>query len=242
MDNLNETEIIKNKSWFALYTKPRHEFKAAAYLKEVDIEYFLPTVTKVRQWSDRKKKIEEPILRGYIFISADERDRVRALEFESIIRCLFEHGRPAIIPDWQIVNLKNFLSKETDFFVNNGLLPGVKVMIKDGPFTGVIGTILEADNQKSISVSIDLLNRAVIARLAEDTLFEIVKEVPKQEENKAFYYAAVDEVEAPEKDTIESDTADETETKTVAEEEPEQTEKPVNQADSSEKEAESSDS
>jgi hypothetical protein len=58
----------------------------------------------VRQWSDRKKKITEPLLRGYIFIFADERERMISLEQDSVVRCIFDLGRPAKIPEWQINN------------------------------------------------------------------------------------------------------------------------------------------
>jgi len=208
MDNGNETYFAANKSWFALYTRPRHEFKAAALLKDSGIEYFLPTVLKVKQWSDRKKKIEEPVLRGYIFVFADEDERVEALKLDPIIRCLFEHGRPATIPEWQINNLKAFLSQESEFFVHEGLIPGAKVIINSGPFAGIIGTILTAGNDRSISVTIDLLNRAIVAHLPADTSFELYKETPPAEETKAYYYAPVDEEEETESSEEEPEDTD----------------------------------
>jgi len=61
--------MIKNsidKFWFALYTKPRNEFKAEQQLIAAGITNYLPTVTLLKQWSDRKKKVTEPLLRGYI--------------------------------------------------------------------------------------------------------------------------------------------------------------------------------
>ncbi|HUX94025.1 MAG TPA: UpxY family transcription antiterminator [Ignavibacteriaceae bacterium] len=164
-----------DKSWFALYTKSRSEFKAAEEIHSVGVEYYLPSITRVRQWSDRKKKITEPLLRGYIFIFADERERMISLEQESVVRCIFDFGRPAKIPEWQINNLRLFLNGKSDFFVNEGLIPGEKVLIKDGPFEGVIGTILDKGNEKSIAVSIDLLNRSIVALLPKDSSIEIVK-------------------------------------------------------------------
>lgn len=207
MENVKGKYNPSEKNWFALYTRPRHEFKAAAQLKDSGIEFFLPSVTKVKQWSDRKKKIEEPVLRGYIFVFATEDERVEALKLDPVIRCLFEHGRPAVIPEWQIDNLKNFLSKESDFFVHEGLIPGAKVTIKDGPFAGIVGTILTTGNEKSISVTLDLLNRSIVAQLPADTSFELMKENKECEEKKAYFYAPVDEDDEekddnePEKDT-----------------------------------------
>lgn len=164
-----------SKYWFALYTKPRSEFKAASQLESIGVSYYLPSITKVKQWSDRKKKITEPLLRGYIFIYADEKERLISLEQNSVVRCIFERGRPAKVPNWQIENLKNMLKNEAEFFISNRLVPGTKVKIKEGPFEGVIGIIQDAEGGKTLAVSIDLLNRSIIAHLPKESIFEVIK-------------------------------------------------------------------
>jgi len=163
------------KYWFALYTKPRGEFKANEQLIAEGIESYLPVVTRLKQWSDRKKKVTEPLLRSYIFIYGDEQDRLISVEQRAIVRCIFDAGKPAKIPEWQIDNLKKMLEKESHVIVHNGIVPGAKVMIKNGPFDGIIGTIVKGEAGKSISVTIDLLNRSVIARLPDNSSFELVK-------------------------------------------------------------------
>jgi len=170
--------MIENndRKWFALYTKPRHEFKAALQLETEDINYYLPVITRLKQWSDRKKKITEPLLRGYIFIFADEKERYLSLQQLSIVRCIFDHGRPAVIPEWQIENLKKFLNKEADVIVHSGIVLGAKVKILDGPFAGVIGVVKQEVKGKTIAVNIDLLNRSVLTKISKDTGFEILRD------------------------------------------------------------------
>ena len=165
-----------DKNWLALYTKPRSEFKAEEQLLASNIQTYLPTLTRLKQWSDRKKKITEPLFRGYIFIYADEQERLISVEKQAIVRCLFDGGRPARIPDWQIENIRKMLDSDSEVIVHNGIVPGAKVMIKSGSFSGVIGTVINESSGKSISVSIDLLNRSVIARLPENCDLEIVKD------------------------------------------------------------------
>ena len=174
LKNINETI---EKAWFALYTRSRSEYKAAEQLQAIGVQYYLPVVVKWKKWSDRKKKILEPIIKGYIFILADERERKLSLEQASIVRCVFDNGRPAKIPEWQIENLKKMLSNESDFLIQDGLIPGVKVKIREGPFEGIIGVVHESDNGKTIAVSIDLLRRSVIAHLPKESIFEVVKEI-----------------------------------------------------------------
>lgn len=175
LTKVKERIFSDEKFWYALYTKPRNEFKAARNLESIGVEYYLPTIQRISQWSDRKKKITEPLLRGYIFIFSNERERIQALEQPSIVRCVSERGRPAKIPKWQIDNLKNMLLTSAEFHIKEGLIPGVKVKIKEGPFQGVIGVVQEAEIGRSIVVSIDLLNRSVIARLPKESVFEIIK-------------------------------------------------------------------
>jgi transcription antitermination factor NusG len=173
----NELKSVNtDNAWFALYTKPRNEFKAAEQMESIGVEYFLPTITKLKQWSDRKKKITEPLLRGYILIYTGEKLRVQALEQKSIVRCVFDLGRPAKIPQWQIDNLKTMLNNDSELFIKEGIIPGVKVLITDGPFEGVIGKVQDSENGKTIAVSIDLLNRTVIAHLPKESIFEIIQE------------------------------------------------------------------
>jgi transcription antitermination factor NusG len=175
-EKANTLSDINERWWFALYTKPRSEFKAAVQIDKAGIQYYLPSVTKVKQWSDRKKKVTEPLLKGYIFIYANERERIISLEQYSVVRCLTERGRAAKIPEWQINNLKKMLSTESDVLVKEGLVPGVKIKIKEGPFEGVIGVLREIDNEKTLAVSIDLLNRSVVAHLPKESIIEIIKD------------------------------------------------------------------
>lgn len=44
------------KTWYALYVRSRAEKKVSQELEHIGIEVFLPLITRVRQWSDRKKK------------------------------------------------------------------------------------------------------------------------------------------------------------------------------------------
>lgn len=173
---VEKNNCTEGRYWYALYTKPRSEFKAAKQLEFVEINFYLPTIERISQWSDRKKKITEPLLKGYIFIYSTEKERITALEQPSVVRCVCERGRPARIPEWQIENLKRMLQTNSVFQIKEGLVKGTKVKIKDGPFQGVIGIVQDAEAGKELVVSIDLLNRSVIAHIPANCEFEIVRD------------------------------------------------------------------
>ncbi|MGK9475355.1 UpxY family transcription antiterminator [Melioribacter sp. OK-6-Me] len=162
------------RNWFALYTKPRHEFKAQQQLHELFIEHYLPVIEVVRKWSDRKKVIKEPLFRSYIFIKADEKERLIALHQPSIVRTICSEGKPSIIPEWQIDNIKILLQEKPQVFVSNKIEIGTKVKIIEGPFTGIIGQVTQYNNEKWLSVSVDLLKRSILLKLPANC---VVKQV-----------------------------------------------------------------
>jgi transcriptional antiterminator RfaH len=172
----DENQLLYARHWYAFYTRSRHEFKAAEQLTEEKIQYYLPTISKVRQWSDRKKKVVEPLIRGYIFVYASEKERIAALQQNCMVRCVTFDGKPAVIPDWQIDNLKTMLSTESEFFITESIHAGTKVEIIDGPFKGVIGMVNNSSNGKMLSVTIELLSRSVNAYLPQTSVIRMVVE------------------------------------------------------------------
>ena len=61
--------------WYVVYTKSKQEKKVAEGLKKLGIEAYCPLVTVMKQWSDRKKKVEVPLINSYVFVNIDERQR-----------------------------------------------------------------------------------------------------------------------------------------------------------------------
>jgi transcription antitermination factor NusG len=158
------------KLWYVLYTKPNQEKKAQQQLNRIQIENYLASLSTTRKWSDRNKKVEEILLKSYIFISCSEKERLFALELPSIVRCLFDNGKPALVPDWQIKNLQRFLSKAEKVFVNDDNLTGRKVLIKEGPFAGVIGRIEKTLNGNFLSVHLDFVNKSFKTVVSEEMI------------------------------------------------------------------------
>lgn len=162
------------KSWYALYTKPRHEFKAAELISSFGIEFYLPTITRLKQWSDRKKKVTEPLLHSYIFINANEKERIECLDLPPVVNCIMEGNKAARIPENQIDNLRHFINDKNDYFIYNGILNGTIVRIKEGPFKDIEGMVVYSNHHKSIGISIPLLNRTVFTYFSDATVFEVI--------------------------------------------------------------------
>lgn len=170
----------KKKYWYPLYTKPRHEFKAEKDLLAAGLEHYLPTVTTLKQWSDRKKKVTEPLFRGYIFLYGNDAERYRALQSPAILSTVNWHGVPAKIPEWEIENLRTLLSEEPEIFVGEKIKVGTHVKIIDGPFSGVEGIVLDnSQNERMLAVSVDMLNRSVLVRLPAQSVTQLKEKEPE---------------------------------------------------------------
>jgi transcription antitermination factor NusG len=126
-------ETIQKSKWHVLYTKPRHEIKALERLAQNGFEVYCPMKTTLKQWSDRKKKVSEPLLPSYIFIKTTEKEREIPLKDPSVLNYIFWLGKPAIVRDSEINTLKGIINKEkVQEFEIIKLKTGDKIEIKKG--------------------------------------------------------------------------------------------------------------
>src|SRR5688500_1387135 len=104
----------ETNSWYAVYTKPRWEKKVAAALEKRQIESYCPLNLVARQWSDRRKVVQEPLFSSYVFVRVPDSKRQLVRETEGIINFVYWLGKPALIPDHEIELIKRFLRHYKD--------------------------------------------------------------------------------------------------------------------------------
>lgn len=134
--------------WFAIYTKPRTEKKVAERLQQIGIEAYCPMVKQVKQWSDRKKKVETPLIASYVFVNLTEAERPKVFEVSGVVRYLFWLGKPAQVAQQDIERLQNTLQDNYTSIQTEALQPGTKMTIPAGPFKGKEGTVTNANDKR----------------------------------------------------------------------------------------------
>ena len=127
--------------WFALYTKARNEKKVTEKLQQLGMEAYCPMVTQVKQWSDRKKKVEVPLISSYVFINIAERERAAVYQVPGVVRYMYWLGKPAVIKDVEICALKDALTGTFAAITVSAVAPGTKLKIPTGPFAGQEGIV-----------------------------------------------------------------------------------------------------
>ncbi len=160
------------RNWLVVYTKPRHEKKSASVLVSKGIEIFLPLKTELKQWSDRKKWVERPLFPGYLFVNITELEYLDVLNSAGIVRFIFFNGKPAIVREKTIKELKLVLNtpdlhiETIDLELNLGEI----VSIKKGPFKGLEGRLIQFKGKNRISIEIECMQKAVLVEIDKSYL------------------------------------------------------------------------
>jgi transcriptional antiterminator RfaH len=140
-------------NWYVVYTKPKWEKKVAEQLTKFGVECYCPLITIVRQWSDRKKKVEVPLFNSYVFVQLEEKDRNLVFQSAGVVRYLFWLGKPAIVKDYEIDTIKKWLSNPEQCDVSlEAFQIGDKITLESGPFITHQATVQEIKNTHYVLV------------------------------------------------------------------------------------------
>lgn len=138
-------------NWYAVNTRPRWEKKVAQILDAKGIENYCPLNKVVKQWSDRKKIILEPIFKCYVFVKVEEQNKWDLKIIDGILNYVYWLGKPAKIREEEINTIKRFLNEFSDVSVEQlGLHLNKKVRIRQGVLMNYEGILLELSGNKAI--------------------------------------------------------------------------------------------
>ncbi len=156
----------KLNSWYPVYTNPRAEKKAAFLLRQKGIETYLPLQKQLKQWSDRKKWVEEPLIKSYLFVNIPEIQQMEVLTTRGISRFIYFSGKIASMPDRQIDQLKLLLASESELeVVDSAFVKGEIVRVIAGPLMGLSGELVEHHSQKRMILKLDNIGPVVLVQI-----------------------------------------------------------------------------
>lgn len=177
--NANSPENEKN--WYAIFTKPRSEKKVYQRMIDNEIDAFLPLVKTVRQWSDRKKTLEVPLIPSYIFVNLPEKELYKTLPIQGTVSVLKHLGKPAKIREVEIDNLRILSNNSESHNISQGMSvsKGDDVEVTNGPFMGLIATCINEGKNHRVVVNIDSLGSSFNVNIPLSFLRKIKKEKEK---------------------------------------------------------------
>jgi transcription antitermination factor NusG len=154
----------KNKQWFAVYTRSRYEKRVVTELQELGFEAWLPLIKTLRQWSDRKKMVEVPLFRSYVFVRADIA-QIKFILYPIVgaVYIVSFSGEPSVVPDKQIEGLKLLLGSTEKFEISTERFNvGEPIEVTMGPLKGMQGVFVDKKGSKRIMMRIDAINQSLL--------------------------------------------------------------------------------
>lgn len=161
----NEPEAF----WFAVHTKARHEKKVDEFLRGKNVESFLPVVTKIQRWSDRKKKVEFPLFPCYSFVHVQPTAErlVTVLRTPGVVRIVGAGCEPLRVPGKQIEDIRRLLNQDVPCWEHPFLTAGQRVRVRGGCLDGVEGILTEVRYNKTLVISADPIQRSIAVSIED---------------------------------------------------------------------------
>jgi transcription antitermination factor NusG len=158
---------VDTESWYGLHTRPRHEKIVARRLEERGVTSFLPLVTEVHRWSDRKKTVQMPLFGCYVFAKfvANRVDRLRVLRVDGVFGLVGSQGEGSPIPEEQIQAVRSLVETQLPWSSHPFLKIGQRVRIRSGVLDGLEGILVSRNGDRSLVISIDAIQRSLAVRV-----------------------------------------------------------------------------
>jgi transcription antitermination factor NusG len=153
---------MPGKKWYAIYTKPRWEKKVAELFLEKGIDHYLPLQKVLKQWSDRKKWIREPLFKSYIFVYITLEEYLPSLRTPGVVRFVTFERKAVTIPPVQIEAIKTFVATGEEMIDETiNVKIGDKVMVTRGTLKGLEGTLVEISKKKRLRIMIEGIQQSL---------------------------------------------------------------------------------
>ncbi len=145
---------MKERNWFAVYTKSRYEKKVEIELTEQGYIAYLPLIKTLRQWSDRKKMVEVPLISSYVFVNVTLKESLEIMDIAGVVGYVKFEGKPARIRDSHIETLRKAIEGDMSIEISHEeIKPGQKVRIINGPLKGSEGEYFETKRKHNFIIN-----------------------------------------------------------------------------------------
>ena len=165
------------KKWFAIYVKSRNEKKVFKTLDDIGVESFLPLITKMKQWSDRRKKVEEPLFRSYLFVCIPLSDYYKVLNVSGVVKFICFEKKPVEVPENQIIAIKKYIS-DTDLhdvdYENIDFKEGELVRIKSGQMKDLVGRFVKINGKHRVVIDIEAVGQSLPINIARSNVEAVI--------------------------------------------------------------------
>jgi transcription antitermination factor NusG len=166
-------DIPRVALWYALSLRSRYEKKSYDLLCEKGVDAYLPLIEEVHVWSDRKKKVLEPLFRGYMFVRTDLRNRFEILQTDGVVRFVSIGNHLTAIPEKQMEWVRLASREPSKVSREPYLTIGERVRVNSGPLQGVEGIIVRVKDSYRIVLAVECIAEAFSVDVAPEAVEKI---------------------------------------------------------------------
>ena len=150
-----------SKKWLAVYTKPRHEKAVEKEFQKKGFEVYLPMLKERRKWSDRKKWVEFPMFRSYVFVRTKIKNTLFVLQTPGVVKVIKFGEEVAVVRNESIEAIKLMIEGGYNPEPLNYFIQGDPVEVKDGPLKGLVGEVIRLDKNDRLVVRVDAIQHSI---------------------------------------------------------------------------------
>jgi transcription antitermination factor NusG len=155
--------------WFAFRTRARCEKQVVRLLTARGVEAEGAIAWVDRQWSDRVRRVGQPLFPGYVFARFPLPRLLDLLPTPGIVHLVRIQGEAAPLREEEIESVRALVRGISE----TGQLPvpedflevGQEIEVIEGPFKGMTGLLLEQKGSRRVAVRLEALRQAVSVEL-----------------------------------------------------------------------------
>jgi transcription antitermination factor NusG len=152
--------MTEESQWYAIRTRSRHEKLVQEQLASRGVEQFLPLVTRISRWKDRRKKIQIPLFSGYCFARFVLRQKLLVLRAVGVVGVVGINGYAEPIPEEEIECIQRLVASPLRYDPYPYLKEGMWVEVVRGPLMGVKGILVRKEPRDRLVLTINLIRQA----------------------------------------------------------------------------------
>ena len=143
-----EHGLANEVHWYAVFSRSRHEKIVATALTNTGVTTFLPLVSEMHSWSDRRKLVDVPLFPGYVFVQIPNtaEAKLHVLKTSGVAQFVGNRQGAISIPDKEISDVRAVLEQKVICSPHPFLQLGQRVRIRGGSLEGVEGILVGCDS------------------------------------------------------------------------------------------------
>ena len=163
------TNSAVEPQWYAIHTRSQHEKSVSAQLQNQGITTFLPLVTELHRWSDRRKLVQLPLFSCYTFLHMPFVPELwaKVLRVGGVLSFVGVRGQGVPVPEKQVESIRTLLAINAPYTLCPFLKVGQHVRVRGGVLDGIEGKLVSRNGDRTLVISVEPIQRSLAVQIGD---------------------------------------------------------------------------